>query len=188
MRNVIFSKDTEKLYNIRNELLETLEPVDISIPIGEISQEFLVRLNEAVGIAITADSTDPKMKLSLQEFMSVNYSSPSVPSGRMALRDDYMFIWFLKQRIQGKGKRKSPKTVSQYATYLFGNSQENLYKHLEAKNIRLEDSLFPTGLRVTMEIEAWGTTENPSSTSKFFFFLNLITNSLATIKTQQFYS
>ena len=181
MRNVIFSKDTEKLYNIRNELLETLEPVDISIPIGEISQEFLVRLNEAVGIAITADSTDPKMKLSLQEFMSVNYSSPSVPSGRMALRDDYMFIWFLKQRFQGKGKRKSPKAVSQYATYLFGNSQENLYKHLEAKNIRLEDSLFPTGLRVTMEIEAWGTTENPSSTSKFFFFLNLITNSLATI-------
>ena len=101
MRNVIFSKDTEKLYNIRNKLLETLEPVDINIPIGEISQEFLVRLNEAVGIAITADSTDPKMKLSLQEFMSVNYSSLSVPSGR----------------IPCKPKRSNSLTILTFLTY-----------------------------------------------------------------------
>ena len=162
----------DKLFHVKSELLETLEDVDIDNQIGDISPEFLNRLNEAVGTALTLDASDPRMKLSLKEFQEINYESPILPRGRIGPRDDYLFTWYLKPRIQGQGKRKSEKTVLQYATYLFGKSEENLYKHLEGKNILLEDALFPKASCVRMEVEAWATTENPSTSSKFFFFLN----------------
>ena len=153
----------DKLFHVKSELLETLEDVDIDNQIGDISPEFLNRLYEAVGTALTLDASDPRMKLSLKEFQEINYESPILPRGRIGPRDDYLFTWYLKPRIQGQGKRKSEKTVLQYATYLFGKSEENLYKHLEGKNILLEDALFPKASRVTMEVEAWATTENPST-------------------------
>ena len=169
VRNIIFSKDVHKLLHVRSEILETLEEVDIDKEIADISPEFLNRLNEAVGTAFTVDESDPRMKVSLKEFQEINYESPRVPTGRIGLKDDYLFTWFLKPRIQGDGKRKSEKTVLQYATYLFGKSDENLYKYLESKNILCEDALFPSSVRITQEIEAWATTENPSTSSKFFF-------------------
>ena len=61
------------------------------------------------------------------------------------------------------------RTVLQYATYLFGKSDDNLYKYLEGTNILCEDALFPSSVRITNEVEAWATTENPSTSSKFFF-------------------
>ena len=158
-----------KLLHVRSEILETLGAVDIDVEIADISLEFLNRLNEAVGTALTVDESDPRMKVSLKEFQEINYESPRVPTGRICLRDDYLFTWYLKPRIQGHGKRKSEKTVLQYATYLFGKSDDNLNKYLEGTNILCEDALFPSSVRITKEVEAWATTENPSTSSKFFF-------------------
>jgi len=170
VKNIIFSKDVNKLLHIRSEILETLEEVDIDTEIADISPGFLKRLHEAVGTALPQDDSDPKMKVSLKEFQDINYVSPSVPTGRINLRDDYLYTWYLKPRIHGQGKRKSEKTVPQYATYIFGKSDNNLYKFLESKNILCENAIFPASLRITKEVETWTTTDNPSTSSKFFFF------------------
>ena len=106
VRNIIFSKDVLKLLHVKSEILETLAEVDIDVEIADISPEFLNRLNEAVGTALTVDESDPRMKVSLKEFQEINYESPRVPTGRICLRDDYLFTWYLKPRIQGHGKRK----------------------------------------------------------------------------------
>lgn len=169
VKNIIFSKDVNKLLHIRSEILETLEEVDIDTEIADISPGFLKRLHEAVGTALPQDDSDPKMKVSLKEFQDINYVSPSVPTGRINLRDDYLYTWYLKPRIHGQGKRKSEKTVPQYATYIFGKSDDNLYKFLESKNILCENAIFPASLRITKEVETWTTTDNPSTSSKFFF-------------------
>ena len=95
-----------KLLHVKSEILETLAEVDIDVEIADISPEFLNRLNEAVGTALTVDESDPRMKVSLKEFQEINYESPRVPTGRICLRDDYLFTWYLKPRIQGHGKRK----------------------------------------------------------------------------------
>ena len=169
VRNLIFSKDVFKLLHIKSEILETLDKVNIDIELADISEEFMNRLNEAVGTSLIVDESDPRMKVSLKEFQEINYESPSVPTKRIGLRDDYLFTWYLKPRILGQGKRKSEKTVLQYATYIFGKSDDNLYKYLESKNIRCTDALFPSSLRITKEVEAWAITDNPSTSSKFFF-------------------
>ena len=167
--NLIFSKDVYKLLHVRSEILESLQTVNIDTELPDISEDFLNRLNEAVGSSLTVAETDPKMKVSLKEFQEINYQSPSLPTGRIGLRDDYLFTWYLKPRILGHGKRKSEKTVLQYATYIFGKSEDNLYKYLEARNISCEYAIFPRSLRITKDVEAWAKTDNPSSSSKLFF-------------------
>jgi len=93
VKNIIFSKDVHKLLHVRSEILETLAEVDIDVEIADISPEFLNRLNQAVGAALTVDESDPRMKVSLKEFQEINYESPRVPTGRICLRDDYLFTW-----------------------------------------------------------------------------------------------
>ena len=39
------------------------------------------------------------------------YISPDQPKGRIALRDDFQYIWMVYRRIRGKGKSKSNETT-----------------------------------------------------------------------------
>ena len=173
-KNVVFSKCPEKLENGKNQLIEVTETVTTVTDLESIKDATMEKLNSVVGTAIGMQKqSDPPMKQTLEEFKQIQYESPVAPKGLIELRDDFIFTWYTKGRIGGKGKFKAPQTVRQYATTLFCKA-DNLYKTLELSGLKLEDTMFPTSRRFTLAMETWGKVSHPSTTGKFFFFfLNL---------------
>ena len=167
-RSVVFSKCPKTLYEVKYQLNSSLAFEIPEVETAEINEVFIQEFEEECRKYTDTKSKDPKLTKNTNFAV---YVSPEQPEGRIALRDDFQYIWTMYERIRGKGRSKGINTTTQYCNILFGAASYSLYNFVESRGTRLEYLIFPQGMSSSSLLLDWaGSIEHPSSQSKNIFF------------------